>query len=191
MFKFWLLKKGIEMFGLKDGFEFWFDWEIFSPIQQFIYMNITHKPYCTYHGWHCRKDCSHKKLTTKEKILEYWEEAKKELNTIEKGKNDMCVYCGDEKGTEIIPNPNFDKLSQWLVCKDCKAVVYNQQLYSMGEIIGNEKLTSEAINKLDEIAKKTGKPIMVARIAKGDNGNYNTSSIEFTGKKDGDDLSEI
>ena len=182
--KLWLLKDGIRMFGLKDGLSFWFNWEIITPIQQFFWLNISHKQYCTYHGWYCRENCEDKKLTTKEEILKHWEDAHKEMNTVEKGKNDMCIYCGDVKGEVEIPNPNFDKLTQWLVCKDCKEVIYNQQLYTMGEHIGDEKITSKAFNKLDGIAKRTGKPIMVAKIGKGTDGKYKTSSIEFTGEKE-------
>ncbi len=185
MKKFWLLKKGVTMFGLKDGISFWFNWDVLFPIQDFVWLNITHKEYCPYSGWHCdKKDCGHKHLKTKAEIVKHREKGEKELHSVEKGKDDMCIYCGDEKGTEVIPNPNFDKINQWLVCKDCKEVIHNQTLYTMSEHVGAEKMASEALNKLDEIAKRTGKPIMVAGIRKGDDGKYRTSSIEFTGKKE-------
>lgn len=44
------LKDSIELFGLKQGFGFWFRWNFIGPIQMFIWLNIIHKPYCTYHG---------------------------------------------------------------------------------------------------------------------------------------------
>ena len=94
----------------------------------------------------------------------------------------MCIYCGEEKGTETISNPNWDKMTSWLVCKDCKETIKYQQQHSIAQSMGNEELASESINKLDEIAKKTKKPIMVAEIKKTGKG-YETSSIEFTGER--------
>ncbi len=74
-----ILKDTIKLFGFKDGFSFWFRWSIIDPIKLFIWLNITHKPYCTYHGFNCnKKDCKHQHLLTKKDILSKWEENEKE-----------------------------------------------------------------------------------------------------------------
>lgn len=184
-----ILKDTIRMFGLKEGFTFWFNWSIRYSIQQFWWLNIIHKSYCLECGWYCeswkkqlKRECDGKKLTKRKDILNHWKEIEKEIKTIEKGKGDMCIYCGEEKGTETISNPNWDKMTSWLVCKDCKETINYQQQYSMAQIMGNEKMASEALNKLDEIARRTKKPIMVAEIKKTKSG-YKTASIEFTGNE--------
>ena len=105
-----------------------------------------------------------------------------------------CAYCGEEEGTEKIPSPNFDEIEMWDVCKDCKEVIKQQQNITFGSILAGKendefaerygnKIISEANNKLQEIAERTGKPIMVAEIRKQKNGKYAASSIEFTGEK--------
>lgn len=177
-----LLKVGIKMFGLREGFRFWFSWNVKGPIQQFIWMNITHKIYCTYCGWHCNENCKHEKIAKKKDILKHWEKVRKEMDVVEEGKDGNCIYCGDEKGTEKIPNPDFSELSQWLVCKDCKEVIKYQHLLSIGNFSNNNKMVNEAVDKLDEIAKRTGKPIMCASINKTKDG-YKPASIVFTGEK--------
>ena len=77
---------------------------------------------------------------------------------------------------------NSDK-SWWIVCKDCKEVIHQQQMVDIGMCIGDEKVISNANDKLDEIAKRTGIPSMNAMISKEKDGKIKTSSIEFTGEK--------
>ena len=61
----------IRVFGIKDGVDFWFRWSFIDPIMMFIWLNITHKPYCIEHGFYCR-GCKHKKIIGKENIQKYW-----------------------------------------------------------------------------------------------------------------------
>lgn len=178
----------IKLFGFKDAIPFWFDWSFVHPIQRFIFLNITHKPYCLECGWYCgkfNKNCNGKKLTRKQDILNHWKEIEKEIRTIEKGKDESCVYCGEEKGTETIPNPNLYKLSQWLVCKDCKETIHYQHQLSISQLTGNEKGASEAIDNIDRIARRTGKTSMSATIFKKPDGSYDSASIEFRGDTNG------
>lgn len=180
-----ILKESIEQFGFKEGFSFWFRWSFKDPIQMFIWLNITHKPYCTYSGFHCNKEnCPHKHLLTKKEIKKHWEEAHKEMEKVESGKNGECVYCGDKKGTIKIPNPNMSELNQWLVCKTCKEVIEIQQELSFLAIskIDNPKRAEELNNRLLEISKQTGNPIINTQISKEEDG-YKTSSVKFTGKE--------
>ena len=179
-----ILKDAIKNFGFKDGFGFWFRWSFVHPLQQFIWFNITHKSYCLYYGFHCeRKNCPHKHLKTKEEILKHWEEGHKEMERIEEGKDGTCVYCGEEPGTILIPNPNFDAINRWKVCQTCKEIIKIQQELAFLRYfnIGNHKRYEKLNNKLLEIAENTGKAILNMEITKED-GSYKTSSITF-GKK--------
>ncbi len=125
----------IEVLGLKDGFGLFFEWAVKWPIQQFIWLNITHKPYCMHHGfasW-C-KDCNYPKLTKKEDILKEWEKQKKEMNQVKTGHDGMCVYCGEFKGVVRIPDPN-DGLGDWMVCVECDKVIKAQQKLAFGHFL--------------------------------------------------------
>ncbi|MFQ6052148.1 MAG: hypothetical protein ACE5K4_10705 [Candidatus Hydrothermarchaeota archaeon] len=153
-----ILKHSIELFGFKDGFSFWFRWSFIDPIKQFIWLNITHKPYCTFCGWGCHEGCEHPKLTKKEDILKRWEEMDKESNKIIEGKDGKCVYCGIFSGRVLIPDPN-GSLARWKVCETCKKIISAQQRFSMAVIMSeettNEKLKTfwknEAMRAQEEI----------------------------------------
>lgn len=105
-----------------------------------------------------------------------------------------CIYCGEEEATEIIMSPNCDdeKNPVWDVCKDCKDTIKEQQKLSFGAMIAHmkddfsknygEKIMNEANKKLDEIAKRTKKPIMNACISKSKDGSYKSAEIIFTGE---------
>ena len=105
-----------------------------------------------------------------------------------------CSYCGEEKGTEKIANPNLDMGDDidwsednqwWTVCKDCKEVIHCQKTLTIARHMLDRKLAGEMNRRLQEIAERTGKSIMSAQIRKVD-GKTEVSSVEFTGKK-GDD----
>jgi len=106
------------------------------------------------------------------------------MEKVEVGENGMCCYCGDEKGTIEIPNPNVSELNRWLVCKTCKEIIAIQQELSFLPIpkLNNPKRAEELNNRLLEISKQTGKPIMNMELNKEADG-YKVSSVEFTGKK--------
>jgi hypothetical protein len=75
-----ILRDSIRMFGIKHGFPFWFRWSFIDPIQMFVWLNITHKPYCPYHGfgWNTPKCCDRKKLTKKSEIQTRWKKTLEE-----------------------------------------------------------------------------------------------------------------
>lgn len=179
-----VLKDSIKLFGFKSGFGFWFRWSFVNPIEMFYWLNISHKPYCTYSGFYCKNEnCGYKHLLTKKEIKKHWTKTEKEMNTVEKGKNGKCVYCGENKGITEIDNPNPDKLNKWLVCMDCYNIIENQQKLCFSQIIGDAKGIEEAQNKLLEISQRTGKPSIQACIEKDKDGKYHSSSITFTGDK--------
>ncbi len=104
----------------------------------------------------------------------------------------ICVYCGEEEGTQRIGDPNLDmgekidwqdNKNWWMVCKDCKEVIFLQRMNSIGVIAENESIINDTNEKLMAIAERTGKPIMMASIQKKKDGKYNVSSVEFTGEK--------
>lgn len=73
-----------------------------------------------------------------------------------------CMYCGEAEGTERIANPNLimgadidwkDVKNHWMVCVDCKELIKHQRMLDFGNMIGNDKLTKYAQDKLDEIEK--------------------------------------
>ena len=176
-----VLKDVIEQFGFRTGFNLWFRWSLIDPIQMWIWLNITHKPYCTYSGYHCReKDCEHKHLFTKKDILKRWEKHEEQSKVIIQGENGECAYCSEEKGTEIIDDPNWDTLERWKVCETCKEVIGLQRESSF-PIISQER-HQEINDRLLEISKQTGKPITSAQISKGKDG-YESSSVTFTGEE--------
>jgi RNA polymerase subunit RPABC4/transcription elongation factor Spt4 len=186
------LKSSIEHFGFRDGFNFWFRWIFTDPIKIFYWKYISRKPLCTEHGFFlCRPDCTAKKIYGRRNKIKYEKERHKQIEieskTIIGSDTGICAYCGEEKGTELIDNPNWDTLERWLVCKDCKEVIENQRKLSMGvmlsenpygEKIGGEMI-KEANDKLYDISQRTGKPISNIIIDK----EHGVSSVEFTGKK--------
>lgn len=91
-----------------------------------------------------------------------------------------CVYCGEEEGTVEIMNPNYDKLDTWLVCETCNEVIKLQKRMVFNVIIGNKKRVSKIRDKLLDISKKSGKPIMCAELRK-DGEKYDVSIIKFKG----------
>ncbi len=99
----------------------------------------------------------------------------------------MCDYCGESEAVDKIGNPNLDmnsnidwsdKKNWWQVCATCKKVIPLQMMSGFPD----EKVQAYVIDKLDKIAKETGKPILNATIKKGKDG-YESQSIEFTGEK--------
>jgi len=66
------LKDSIRLFGFRDAIGFWFRWSFVDPLQMFVWLNITHKPYCTKHGFFCEDGCNAKKITGKKNIIEHW-----------------------------------------------------------------------------------------------------------------------
>ena len=195
-----ILRDSVRLFGFKEGFGFWFRWVFVDTIKMWIWLNITKKPYCTYSGFHCKKEnCPHKHLLTKKEILKHWEDSHKEMERVETGDNGKCAYCNEEEGTIEIQSPKFDELNQWLVCENCKEILEIQQelVFLSLSKINNPKRMEELNNKLLKIAKKTGKPIMNAQLDKvgtefeitKDGGvkeighKYKSSIITFTGEK--------
>jgi len=72
-----ILWDSIKMFGIRYGIPFWFRWSFIEPIHMFVWLNITHKPWCPYHGFHC-DGCKRKKLTKKSEIQARWKKILKE-----------------------------------------------------------------------------------------------------------------
>ncbi len=179
------LKRVVKLFGFKEGFSFWFKWSFINPIQMFVWLNITHKEYCTYAGFHCNKEnCLHKHLFTKKEIIQNWKETCEKMEKVDVGKDGLCINCEEEKGTIEIPNPNGLELGYWKICEICEEIISIQQELSFLSIskIDNPKRAEELNNKLLEISKQTGKLIMNVQINKTKEG-YKSSSIEFTGEK--------
>ena len=101
----------------------------------------------------------------------------------------MCDYCGEEPATDRIGNPNLDmgeeidwtdEANWWQVCADCKQAIPLQMLSGCSD----PKLQEYVSDKLDAIAKKSGKPIMSAAVIKKDDGSVETVEITYTGEKD-------
>ncbi len=201
-----ILKDSIELFGFKEGFKFWFKWNISDPLKIFYWKYIIARPLCTEHGYFmCKPDCQYKKIIGRKNIINFEKERhkqiEKESKTIIVGKKGECAYCGEEKGTELIDDPNWDTIERWKVCENCKEVLEIQQELTFLSLskIDNPKRMEELNNKLLKIAKKTGKPIMNAQFEKvitkfeinkegkvKETGHeYKSSSTIFTGKKDG------
>lgn len=171
-----ILKDSIKLFGFKTGFSFWFRWSFVDPLEHFIWLNITHKPYCLYAGWHCNNEnCNHKHLTTKKEILKEFEKHEKESKTIRAGPKGECVYCGEESGTEIIDDPNWDTIERWKVCKICKEIIEIQQETDMLRLLPTKEAEERLFtlnNRLLEIEKQTGKRIFSTTIQRNDKGGY-------------------
>lgn len=174
------LYDSIKLFGFKSGFSFWFRWVISDSIKTWVWMNITHRPYCLYSGFFCKdNDCKNIHLLTKKEIKEHWKKIGDEAKTIEKGPNGECAYCNEEPGKFQIFNPNSDKINNWLVCGVCKEIIELQQNLIMCQLIGDTKSILEINDKLLEIAKKTGKEIFMGEFNK----KSGFSSITYTKSK--------
>jgi len=156
-----ILKECVKQFGFKHGFSFWFDWSFIHPIQMFVWLNITHRPYCTWAGFHCKdENCKHKHLLTKEEILKNQKECREEMKKVSVGKDGLCIYCGEEKATIIIPNPNT-LLDNWKVCQTCKKIINAQN-----ELGFATKMQDIAKKKLDEISYESGKEVFGVEVRK-------------------------
>jgi hypothetical protein len=137
------LKDSIKMFGFKDAFSFWFKWSFIEPIEQWIWLNVTHKPYCAYHGYACEslstnEECTYPKLTKKEDILKHWAEDEKEISHVEAGKDGKCLYCGEFPGKVLIPDPNGG-LGSWKICLTCKKIIDAQQNLSFAALMSEKE----------------------------------------------------
>lgn len=160
------LREAVSNFGFKHGFSLWFRWGIIDSIKMFIWLNITHKEYCTYSGYHCNdENCKNKHVKTRKEIKEIWKKQEEEMNRVERGKEGNCVYCGEEKGTVLIPDPN-GSLGSWEVCRTCDKIIKEQFKYSLGKIIAEkdeklkefgERISNEAEKKLNEICYEADK----------------------------------
>lgn len=100
--------------------------------------------------------------------------------------------CGDVDGTEKISNPNLDmgadidwsdSKSWWMVCKDCKDLINAQKGLDIARIIGDEVYAKRLLDKIEEIAIRTKKPVFNGVISKNDVGDINFVGVEFTGEK--------
>ena len=165
-----VLKDSIELFGFKIGFSHWFRWSFTDPVKMFYWKYIIAKHLCTNCGYFlCKPDCQHKKITGRRNIIKYEKERhkqiEKESNTIIKGENGECAYCSEEKGTEIIDDPNWDTLERWKVCETCKEVVELQRESSF-PLISMER-QQEIGERLLEISKQTGKQIFSMEMNEG------------------------
>ena len=162
----------IKLFGVKDALGFWFRWSFIDPIQIWYWLNISHKPYCTEHGWVCKHSlrntdgCNAKKLTTKKEILAHWASMDKEINEVEVGAGGMCVYCGKRKAKVTIPNPNMDKLNSWKVCLSCDEIIKIQQELTMAILTKNNEAIIECQRKLRVISEEIGEEIISLEISK-------------------------
>ena len=177
----------IKLFGFRYAVLFWFAWSFSNPIKIFWWKYIVARPLCTYHGYFlCKPDCQHEKITGRKNIYKYskenWARIQKESNTVRGSKDGVCVYCGEERGTEKIDDPNWDTLEKWLVCKTCEKVLELQREATFPLL--SQKRTLEISDELKQISDDTGKPIMMAEISKDVNGKFNTSSVKYTVEKD-------
>ena len=132
--------------------------------------SIIHKRRVT-----CGKDYCCKTINRKVKCIE--------VNYVK------CDYCGDEEGTEEIADPNTGlndviNLNIWHVCKVCKEVISLQQGLSIAVVLGDEEGAKKYNERLIEIAKKTGKPILNAQIFQNKDGSYDAAIHTIEVKSD-------
>jgi len=165
----------VKLFGLRDGFSFWLKWSVADPVEMFIWLNITHKPYCMEHGFGlgnmCGEECTAKKLSKKEDILKEWDRMKGESEEIIQGKNGECAYCGEFKGRVLIGDPNMDSLKRWSVCETCSKVIGEQMNWSMGHVLKNEKMIKGAEGRLKHISAEPFTPAVPIAIKKKNKGD--------------------
>lgn len=199
-----LLSTGIETLGFIDGISFYIRWTVIDPIKIFYWKYIIAKPLCTHCGYFlCKSDCKHEKIIGRRNIIRYEKERHAEIvrqsKTIVGESDGKCVYCGEEKGTEIINDPNWDTIERWLVCKTCKQVIEIERelIFLSSTKINKPERMVELNNMLLEISKKTGRPIMSTQIervgtefeitkdgkVKEIGYRYDVSSRTYTGKK--------
>lgn len=165
----------IQLIGFKRGFSFWFIWSFIDPVRMWWWLNVSHKPYCTYAGYHCHQEnCPHKHLTSKNEIKKHWENSEKECNRVEIGEEGKCIYCGEEKATTQIENPNLDELNKWAVCDACKEIIKIQSELGILSMLPNkdDKRIFDLNNRLLEIQKETGKEIFSEIFVEDSKGNY-------------------
>jgi hypothetical protein len=175
------LKDSIKTFGFKYGFSFWFRWNILDPLKIFYWKYIIVKPLCTEHGYFmCNSNCKCKKITGRKNIIKYEKIRREKIDieskTIRGYDTGVCFYCGENEGTEIIDDPNWNTLERWLVCKTCKEVIELQR--EMTFPLTSIDRQQEISDRLLEISKQTGQPIMIMTIDK----NQNTSSVVYGDK---------
>ena len=186
-----ILKDTIRIFGLKDGFTFWFGWSIRDPIKRWYWEKIVHKEYCTYSGYHCdKRDCQHKHLPyfPKQPKIEIW---------------DWCIYCGEASAQKVIMDPNSETTLKdfwWKVCNDCDETIKAQydltMAISFGDVAMKHKFYNEKVEdhikeqmnkakaKIEEIEKRTGKPTLSVEFTKTESG------YEIRDMKTGEELNK-
>jgi len=182
---FWLtlLRAQVEMFGIREALHLFFEVMVKWEVQDWVWLNITHKLYCTYHGWHCEKDCIHPKLLTKKEILAHRAEGLKEIQKVEVGPDGKCVYCGEFKGIQQIPDPNGG-MGSWLVCVTCSKVIAAQGRLSFGMFLLErakdetsrvfaEKVIKEAKDELSFLEAESFMPTFTAVIRRNENADSN------------------
>jgi hypothetical protein len=188
-----ILKDVVKHFGFSGGFNLWFRWSFIYLVKGFFYTYVTKHPLCLEHGfyWKCPEDCKAIKLTKRRDKIKYQKERKKQIDieakTIVSGPNGECAYCGMEPGTELIDDPNWNTLERWKVCKICKEVLdlqHDLNFYALPKISDKYPEKCQEINdKLSDISKKTGKPIMNCSVLLKEDGGYSVESVIFDGKK--------
>lgn len=175
-----VLSSYVQGMGVVSGLKFWIGSSIIWDIKEFVYLNITHRPHCSEHGWDCDGTCEFEKFFYRQDILDHFARNKAELHHIEEGPNGECVYCGEEPGTRLIPNPDWSKIDRWRVCEVCDEVIKLQLGMSFKEMTGRS--AKEELEALDKIAKRTGKPIFCGGIMRTEEDKYETFGVEFTGE---------
>lgn len=157
-----MLRYYIKQMGFRAGLSFWFEFNIKANIQQFVWLNITHRPWCKEHGWYCKiKDCDALHLYSRQNILDEWDKAKKEMDKVERRPDGSCVCCGEFKATTEIVNPN-NLVGYWAVCETCKKMVTQQYKLTAGYLMKNiapsvgQKMIREAKEELDNLAEESG-----------------------------------
>jgi hypothetical protein len=75
-----------------------------------------------------------------------------------------------------------DEKNWWMVCKDCKDCIRAQQGLSLAEYLGERRLSEHYQKEIEDIANRTKKPILSAKIYKKKDGNLGVISVEYTGK---------
>lgn len=94
-----------------------------------------------------------------------------------------CVYCGEEKATQVISNPNMDDDKDWNVCLVCKEIIEQQKGLSLLSILlqsskkeglnkdyvnGLESKFSQVKRTIDELGKESCKEVVSVEITKKD-----------------------
>ena len=112
--------------------------------------------------------------------------------TIPSPEDGLCDYCGEEKATTVIGNPNdFEEAKErlsWKVCKGCKLTIREQQKLSLGSVLmrmddeiskeHGERIVKEATENINQIEIDTGKPTFSGVIEKMEDGKYKSRRIK-------------